>query len=775
MKLTPLIDFSLAPVGRLSLELAGPETFRLRVTTGKDFEPDTSYAVIRDEFTNCKYQLQETKPGYYTLQTPKLIISMQSKPFSLKVTDLNGQVKLHLDNLQVKESAILLSRKLEKEEAVYGLGEHGETFNRVPGRFRFWNTDEDIDHVYKQYYCNIPVGISHQAGKQHTHGFFLDNPGEVFMDIGFTDNQAFRYETMTGDLRLWYFFGENPEAVVKEYTALTGRMQRPPLWSLGFHQCRWSYPTEKRVMEIADEFRKREIPCDVIWLDIDYMDRYRVFTWNQERFPHPEKMITALKKMGYATVCILDPGVAAAPEDYHACREGLQKEGIFLKTSNGKYFIGRCWPGDAYYPDFTNPETRQLWGKWLSESLLSKGIAGIWNDMNEPSVFHLDPRERKMAPDAVHYDFGQYRNHQRIHNIYGFNMAKASSEAQMEHRDNTRHFTLTRSGWAGIQRYTAVWTGDNRSAWTNMPTCLSLNLNMSMSGVSFVGCDIGGFANDASAELFTRWMEWGIFQPFTRAHSTIHTKDHEPWSFGEDKEQLLKKLIELRYQLLPYVYTQFVESAATGAPVNRPMIYQFPGDKTCASIGDQFMFGPEMLICPILDPGKDTRTVYLPEGTWFDFWNGQKYHGAQWMMVQSPLGQPPVFVRAGAVIPMHPVRQHTNLPEPKVTYLDIYPGTKMQGQLVEDDGKTLNYQKGDESVTRFTGKSDKKTITLKIHKPDGRYKSGRKSWTIRVHGMTTQPLSVLVNQKSVKFDYQDNQLVIDIKDTRELMEMVIQL
>jgi alpha-glucosidase len=782
--------------GRVSLELASPEIFRLRITTAEDFETDTSYAVIRKDWPEFSHAFEKEGDDAYLVKTEKLLIRMKLNPFTLEVTDNKGKKRFATagQGLAFQKEKITLTRALVPEEGVYGLGEHGETFNRNPGRFRFWNTDTAVDHVYKQYYCNIPFGVGHNPKTAMTHGFFLDNPGELYFDIGNEKPEEFKFECFTGDLKLWLLFADSPAEVLTDYGKLTGTQARPPLWSLGYNQCRWSYPNEKRILEIAENFRKREIPCDTIWLDIDYMERYRLFTWHPDRFPEPEKLLKKLKKEGFSTVCILDPGVQAADRedkyaakgnwdtsgtekslDYKPCEEGLKNPGTFLQKLNGSLFVGRCWPGEAYFPDFTNPVTQKLWAKWMGEALLEKGIDGIWNDMNEPALFSDGPFCKEMDDDIVFYDKGQYRVHRRLHNIYGFSMAKASYKAQEAFDANRRAFCLTRSGWAGIQRYSAVWTGDNNSSYSSMAACLWLNLNMGMSGVPFVGCDIGGFANNASKDLFIRWMEWGVFQPFARGHSTIHTKDHEPWSFGKEAEAMVKHLIELRYQLLPYVYTAFVEASEKGLPVNRPMVVAYPEDVTACRCEDEFMVGESLLVAPVLKPGADHRAVYLPEGDWFHLENGSSYQGKQWYLVEAPLGKPAIFVKADAILPMHPVRQHTKGTEPEATFLDIWPAAKWQGKLVEDDGVTKNYLRGEEARFTFKGEMKDNKVTLSISIPKGNYHSARKSWVLRLHGFGKEILSAQSDGKKLSHLMEKGVGIITIPAEPKVLDITVEL
>ncbi len=751
--LTTVLQTALPGGGTLALRLGTDAALLLEIGTGPALQPDTSYAIVREKWPEVECEVEQQAPGAWRISTPALVITLQLDPFLLRVEDRHGTVRFETveDGLAIHGREIHLTRRLGETESVYGFGEHGETFNRNPGQYRIWNADEGMHHPFRQYYCTIPAGICLPGGATGPHAVFVDNPGELFFRVGQPDPGIFRIETRTGDMRLWLFFEDTPAELISEYTELTGRMERPPMWALGFQQCRWSYETADRVREVAAEYRKRRIPCDVIYLDIHYMDRYRVFTWSPDGFPEPEKLLGDLRDAGFRVVTIVDPGVAVA-EDYHACKAGLAEDWFFLRRLDGELVVETVWPGRVHLPDFTHPSVRRIWGNWQHAHLVSPGVSGIWNDMNEPALFSDGPLCRDLPGDTVHHDNGQYRAHREIHNVYGMCMARASREGLQTSRPEERPFVLTRSGWAGIQRYSAVWTGDNRSTFNTMPLDIALNLNMGMSGVPHVGCDIGGFSDNATAELFARWMEWGVLQPFSRAHSAIGTLDHEPWVFGPATERVARRMIELRYELLPYIYTQFVEACETGLPLNRPLVLEHPNDAAVASIGDQFLLGSDLLMAPVLHPGQDARAVYLPAGEWYGYWNGKRQVGGAWTLAEAPLGRPALFVRAGAAIPGMPVRQSTSEKDPGERFLDVWPGRRISGRLVEDDGISLRYHDGDEARIIFSGTCDDKAAELVIGAPAGSYALPWNRWRLRYHAGTTRIEKLLVNGKETPFE-----------------------
>ncbi|HNM45779.1 MAG TPA: glycoside hydrolase family 31 protein [Candidatus Sumerlaeota bacterium] len=759
-KLAPVLDLALTGGGRITLRIAGNSLLYFQISTSRDQQPDHSYAVVKADWNSPSHDVAMGVGGATILTTATLRVSVSAEPFSLVVEDRGGNVLFattNKDALSLDDGRIRLRRKLDRKEAVYGLGEHGEGLNRNPGIHRIWNRDEFMHHPFKQYYCTIPFAVCGGVPGAGFHGMFVDNPGELFFDVGISDPAALHVETRHGDLKLWLMFEETPALVLRDYTELTGRMELPPLWALGFQQCRWSYMTADRVREIAREYRTRRIPCDVIYLDIDYMQDFAVFTWNAKTFAEPESLIGDLGKDGFTTLCIVDPGVAIRT-GYHAYDIGMTTTGFFLRHESGELFVGKVWPGEVHMPDFTNPQTRRLWGEWQQRALLDVGIAGIWNDMNEPAIFGNECGSREFPADVIHHDFGMKRRHEEIHNVFGLTMAQASRDGQLASFPRRRPFTLTRSGWAGVQKHSAVWTGDNRSAFSTMALDVALNLNMGMSGVGFVGCDIGGFQGNATPELFARWIEWGVFQPFCRAHSAAGSFDHEPWAFGPEVETIARRMIELRYQLLPYIYAQFVECARTGMPVNRPLALAYPQDATALSIGDQFLLGGDLLVAPILEQGKDHRAIYLPAGDWFDYWSGTRHGGGKWILAAGPFGKPPLFVRAGAIIPMHPIRQSTRTPEPETTFFDVWVAPEMSGLVVDDDGISRAHLDGEQSIVTISGRGDGKFLDLQIGAPVGSYRGARKFWHLRIHGVSGAIASITHEGKTLNHE-QDRQFI----------------
>ncbi len=608
---------------------------------------------------------------------------------------------------------IRLAFEIPDGRQYYGLGAFGENVPRVPGRYRCWNTDDAHHQPLRLPYTGIPFGITLAPRGAASCGVFVNNPGEVTFDLAFTSSNLGIIECATGDLDLWFMPAATPAEVLQIWTAMTGRIQRPPMWSLGMQQSRWSYMNSEEVLDIAKQYRARQIPLDVIHLDIHYMDAYKVFTWDEKAFPDPKALTDELSAMGVQIVTIVDPGVKVDPT-YKVYVEGVEQN-VFLRHATGLPVLSHVWPGESVHPDFTNPHVREWWAE-QHKALTDVGVRGIWCDMNEPAVWGTTVSVHDYAPDALHHDEGGFRKHREVHNVYGHTMSLAARDGLLAARPDERPFVLTRSGWAGMQRHTAVWTGDNRSCFGSMIVDIVHLLSLGVSGVPFAGSDIGGFQNDGFAELYTRWMEWGVFQPFCRAHSALNTLRQEPWSFGEECEDLSRTLISYRMSLLPYIYTQFVEAEKSGIPIMRPLFLEFPEDTIARRISDQFMVGPDILVAPVLESGRDRRLVYLPAGGWYRA--GEWIDGGRWIVSEMPLGSLPIFIRAGAAIPQAPIRMHTGEPIKELQFT-IYVGPEIKGRIVEDDGISFAYRTGCQSERQVTGRETEDGFELQLSAVQG--------------------------------------------------------
>ena len=710
--------------GLVRITVLSDNLARVRATQGNNFGPDFSYAVAKTKWPKVKAAIRGGKA--ITITTKKLRVIISKTPLRIEFaradgTMFNGDERAR--GMGWEGTKCRSYRQLAADEMFFGCGEKTSPLNKRGSKTTFWNTD-DPGHTYatEAIYVSIPFLISTRPGTHY--GIFWDNTHRTQFNLGqVEDEKHYILESEAGEIDYYFFAGDSIREVVRGYAQLTGRMWMPPRWALGFQQCRWSYMSAAEIMDVARNFRKRKIPCDVIYCDIDYMDGYRVFTWNLKTFPKPRKLIQDLGKMGFKLVTIIDPGVKNDSK-YAVCRDGRQK-GMFLKKPEGGWFTGNVWPGECVFPDFTNPKARQWWGAWHKE-LLDVGVAGIWNDMNEPAVWN-HPGDT-MPLDIPHVYDGQPTTHARAHNVYGFNMARACHEALRELRPKQRPFVITRAAYAGIQRYSMVWTGDNQSLWEQLALSIPECLNLSLSGVPFCGPDVGGFGGNCTGELLARWTQAGAFFPFFRNHTALHTRRQEPWAFGRKVEDVCRRYIRLRYQLLPYFYNLFHEAAAHATPIMRPLFWEFPDDPNGYAVDDQFLLGALLLVAPILKLGARQRAVYLPAGSdWYDYWTKQKHVGGQYVTAPAPFDTLPLFVRAGSIIPMTKPMEFIGRKSIGEIVLDIYPGKKTAGYLYEDDGESFNYERGAYSLTQFAWANGK----LNVDKQKTGYKSAAKKYRVQ--------------------------------------------
>lgn len=587
-------------------------------------------------------------------------------------------------------SRIGIEFSIRDDERIFGAGERMGFLDKRGKRYLNWNTDDPfIRETTDPLYQTVPFFTRWRGGGRST-GYFHDYPGASWMDLDADGANQVRLHQAEDRLSLFLCPGPGLSDVIRQYTGLTGTMELPPKWALGFHQSRYSYMNESEVWDLVSNFRTREIPLDAVYLDIHYMDGYRVFTWNRESFPDPAALTSRLAGQGVRVVTIVDPGVKA-DNDYHVYRDGLARD-VFARRSSGEVYHGEVWPGRAVFPDFTADRAREFWADH-HKALLGAGVSGIWNDMNEPADFGGNELDRTMFTpplDVVLEGDGRPKGHMHYHNVYALKMAEATHAAFLKYRSDERPFLLTRAGYAGIQKYAAIWNGDIDSSWHHLAQSIPMFLNMGLSGLPFVGSDIGGFQSNASPELYTRWLQYAVFTPYMRAHSAVDTRPHEPWSFGSDVEALAREAIRLRYRLLPYLYSVFAHTAESGLPVMSPMVLHWPHDERFHALWDQFMFGPSIMVAPVLYPDQRKRLVSLPEGLWYDFHSGTPVEGPADIVVDTPIEQIPVFVRGPAVIPMQRSVSHTRQ-DVSTIELHCYPapeGSSTMFELYEDDGQS---------------------------------------------------------------------------------------
>jgi alpha-glucosidase len=726
--------------GALHLEIMAADLIRFRLLPAGSEVPDPpfSYALDPDvEWPPVALALEESAEAL-TIRTGELICRVDRSPCRLSFLDAQGQpLSEAAGGLGFQGEGAFCTRRLVEGEAIYGTGERTFDLNLRGQTLEMWNRDaESYAQGVDPIHLCIPMLVGLREGR--AYGFLFDNPGRARLDLGQARHDQLHYQAATGELCAYFIGGGSIPAVLERYTQLTGRMPLPPRWMLGYHQSRWSYYPEAQVRELAGQFRRRRIPCDVIHLDIHYLDRYRVFTWDRERFPDPPQMLADLRRQGFRTISIIDPGVKADP-GYHVHDEGLARD-AFCRLPDGTLFKAPVWPGQCYFPDYTDPRVRAWWGD-LHRPLLEAGLAGFWNDMNEPAIFGGGMPHR-----LPHNYEGRGATHGEIHNVYGMQMARAGAEGIRRLRPGERVPLISRAGYAGLQRYALVWTGDNHSTWAQLRLGVSMCLNLGLSGLAFCGPDIGGFASDCDGELLARWMQVGALTPFFRNHAALGTQQQEPWAFGEPYESICRRWIELRYELLPTIYTAAWQAAQTGLPMMRPLALAYPQDRRTHSLDDQFLFGDALMAAPVGRPGQRSRRVYLPGGTWYDFWTGERLKGE--VTASAPLERMPLYVRAGSVLPMGPVMQHTGEWPPETLRLHVYPGNG-ESWLYEDDGHSMAFQSGEFQITRFTCEAAGKTFTVR-REAEGPFHPGYEQFEIEIHGLEAAPQQVRVDGSPVE-------------------------
>lgn len=566
-------------------------------------------------------------------------------------------------------------KALTPDAVVYGLGDKTGFLNKRHYAYENWNTDDPNPHCdnYKSLYKSINFFMVYS--ENGCIGILADNSYRTRFDFGKEQDAYYFWSHAGGALDYYMIPGKTPKDVLRRYQMLTGKQMLQQKWVYGFQQSKWSYYSDREILELVSTMRENKLPMDAVHMDIDYMDGFRVFTFDKDRFSDPKKMTQMLAERNVKAVSIIDPGVKLDP-GYAVYDEGVA-QGHFARNPDGSIYEGTVWPGAAVFPDFTQEKTRQWWASKIA-IMTDAGIRGIWNDMNEPANF------TGQLPDDVRFSTG---NHDEIHNVYGHLMAKATYEGLLE-ADGRRPFVLTRACCAGSQRYCSGWTGDNHSMWQHLQLSLTQMMNLGLSGMSMVGSDVGGFGSDTTPELLTRWFQLGAISPFFRNHYSKGSRSQEAYAFGQKTMDACRKALDLRYHLLPYIY----DLAHEDLPILRPLVLEFPEDPTCWELTDQCMLGDRLLAAPVMTPGVTARAVYLPKGVWYDYYTGKRYTGGKYILADAPLDTIPLFARAGAVIPVSTGAPQSTEEITQVVF-EVFPGN---GRFVHyvDDGETLDYLSG---------------------------------------------------------------------------------
>jgi alpha-glucosidase len=627
--------------------------------------------------------------------------------------------------LSEDRSVSLVKPGLEKkklwEVGIYGNGEKYTWLNQLGSATANYNSDvlfhNPIHHPQvEEMHTAIPFYIG--VAPAMACGLYFDNSFKTSFDFARSNLETISFKAEGGYLDYYFIYSPSVAGVLKAYAALTGSPPLPRKKYLGFQQSRYSYETREELLAVARNMRLHKIPCDVLYLDIGYLDAYKVFTVNKERFGDLKALLQELKELGFAVVVIINPGVKVEP-GYRVYEDG-QDKGFFVTGPDGNIYEGEVWPKPAAFPDFLRSDVRKWWGQFHRE-LLDCGVDGIWNDMNEPANF--TETSGTLPDDVVHHDdSGRSVSHSEAHNLYGFMQTRATREALESLQPEKRPFVLTRAAFAGSQRYAALWTGDNSSVWEHLECSIPMCLNLGLSGFSFVGADVGGYRGDCSAELMVRWTQLAAFIPFFRNHSEIDTAHQEPWEYGPEILSILRRYIMLRYSFLTYFYNLMRISSLHGEPAIRPLFYHHGDELETYHIYDQFLCGQGLMVCPVTRPGANHRQVYLPRGTWFDYWTQDKLAGGSYHLVEAPLAKLPLFVKAGSILPVDQftISEKTGF---RATGLEMhcYAGDDGFFRLYLDDGATANHLRGEYSEIDYSFKDDPVRPKIEINRIKEQY------------------------------------------------------
>ncbi len=716
---TKTLEKNTSPYFHQPLQIDGiaSNILRIHTRTSPSFAVEEQPVHTGELAVSCEENLLTVSTGQLTLQLDEQLHSrIYNQNGQLLCADYTGIIKEteaiseeeieqmiqegHVIHQNDDFCKFMVYKQLFGKDVFYGLGDKTGFLNKKGYDYIMWNSDNPDPQVenptFKAMYKSIPFFIHMRP--DCVYGIFFDNHHKTFFDMGYSSDEYYSFGAADGELDYYFIYGETISEIITGYTSLTGRSPLPQMWTLGYHQSRWSYGSAKEVLELAQNFRKYDIPCDVIHLDIDYMDDFKVFTSDSAKFPDLEGLSDTLAKMGIKLVTIIDPGTKAQ-KGYSLYEEGLEHD-YFAKDKEGHVYHNVVWPGDSVFPDYTSCMVRKWWGDQTT-MLFSQGIRGIWNDMNEPASF-----QGPLPDDVVFSGDDMPRFHKEVHNIYGHLMAKATYEGCKEH-DKRRPFVITRACYSGSQKYSTAWTGDNQSLWSHLKMSIPQLLNLGMSGMPLVGTDIGGFGSNTTPELLSRWIEASCFAPLFRNHSAKYTRRQEPWQFNQQTLEINQKYIKLHYKFIPYLYDLCYEESQTGLPILRPLVMHYQDDKNTWECNDEYLVGEAILVAPVTEQGARARMVYLPRGTWVDYWTGDRIIGGQYILKDAPLDVCPMYIKAGSLLPTW--EETLFIPEKGMDklILEYYPDdssktTNASYIHYQDNGTDFAYESGEYNLYEFT-------------------------------------------------------------------------
>ena len=760
------VTLSCADGSQVRITVLAPDLIRVRAAfLGKLPDRDHSWAIEKSSWDVPHWDLAEDS-GALRISTAELEVVVHRSPLQIEFRDVKTDQTINADQSPMRfdpqSGVVAAAKKLGFDEHFYGLGEKATRLDKRRGEFTMWNSDtfgyqEGTDPVYQ----SIPFYIGWQHGA--AYGVFFDNSYRTHFDFGASSQEYAAFSAEGGEMNYYLFQGPSIKKILARYADLTGHMPMPPMWALGNQQSRYSYYPDSLAEEVVRKYRADDLPLDVLHLDIHFMNAFRPFTWDPQRFPDPKAFTDRLRAQGVKVVTIVDPGIKLqppaegardaashpelAPQDqsYYVYNQGKAQD-FFLKRKDGGTYIARVWPGESVFVDFTLDRAASWWGD-LHRAYTDNGVAGIWNDMNEPSDFNDQTGKSQM--DVVTYDGGTYSAYAGNRNVFALNEARATYQGLQRLLPNQRPYVITRAAYAGIQRYATMWAGDNRSTWDALALSLPMFMTLGLSGEPFVGSDVGGFVGRADAELLVRWYQVGFLTPFCRNHAAMDSPDHEPWRYGKYYEDIIRKYLKLRYRLLPFLYTVLEESHRTGVPMFRPLLLNYQEDENTLGIDDEFMIGDDLLVAPILKPNLTARLVYLPSGVWFDYWTGARHEGSRMVHVEAPLETVPLFVRGGAILPLGPEQNYVGEKPADPLQFEIYPDARGEAStlLYEDDGLTEAYRHGSFRQTSVSYRHTPAGDRIDLRVPAGEFHPAPRDLLLTVRPATTVR-QVLIDGKS---------------------------
>ena len=737
---------------KISLEFLDSRNIKFWFSPEGDFQRNNeSFAVINEDFDpGFSIDVQENNSNFEVF-TGDLRVMVHKSPLKIQIFD--KYQRLVLGDADAKayltEGTKVQTRKvLRDDEQFFGLGEKTGPINRRGRSFKMWNSDKPCysdteDPLYK----SIPFFLS-----TNNYGIFFDNTYLTEFDFGKKSDEYFSFSAPDGPFIYYFMYGDDYKEIIGSYTKLTGQPIMPPKWALGWSQSRGMLVNEELTREIASEYRKREIPIDIIYQDIGWVDGLQNFDWRKDRYEDPEKMLSDLAEDGFKVIVSQDPVISQATEEQW---EEANEKGYLVKDQRtGKaYDMPWPWGGNAGVVDFSDPEVADWWGK-LQQKPIDAGVKGFWTDMGEPAWSNEESTDRL----NMKHHLGM---HAELHNVYGFLWDKVVTEQFEKRNPNQRVFQMTRAAYAGMQRYTFGWSGDSGNGrdvtdgWDNLADQVPMSLSAGLGLIPFWTTDISGYCGDITdydefAELYVRWLQFGVFNPLSRAHHEGNNAV-EPWLFGEEAERISKKAIELKYQLHPYIYTYAREAYDTGLPIMRPLLLEYPGDEETYELDGQFLFGEELLVAPVVEEGATSKKVYLPKGSWRDYNDPtQSFRGGEYITYDAPLDVIPIFVREGAILPKMPVMPYIGAMENAPVILEVFPSEKAsEFTLYEDEGTTNDYKEGKFSKTLVESRKTSEAIELVINAPEGPFETEKRNYWVELY-LEEKPGKVILDGKKLK-------------------------